>query len=147
MPLRRVLVACCLTAAVMLCGTPSVEASPGLMSKVNGVRKAHRLAPLRVSPALARSSAGYAGRLMQADRFGHASRIRASHRFSRLGEVLAFNRGWTSSASAVVRGWLRSPSHRAALLSPSFRYAGAGVVQGRFGSGKATIWVVHFGRP
>jgi uncharacterized protein YkwD len=42
--------------------------------------------------------------------------------------------------------WLRSPSHRAVILTRSMNLVGAGMVRGRFRGRRATIWVVQTGR-
>ena len=43
--------------------------------------------------------------------------------------------------------WLGSSPHRAIILDPKFNRAGAGRAHGRFKGHKATLWVMHFGRP
>ena len=123
----------------------SMGAASPMITKVNKVRNAHGLPALRESRSLARSSRRYAGHLMRTDRFGHAYRIHAKG-FKHLGEALALRSGWRPGRSATIRGWLRSPAHRALLLSRSFRQVGAGASRGRFGGRKATIWVLHLGR-
>jgi uncharacterized protein YkwD len=45
----------------------------------------------------------------------------------------------------TVEGWLDSPVHRPILMSGSFTHAGAGLAQGRYGRGRATIWVLQLG--
>jgi uncharacterized protein YkwD len=82
---------------------------------------------------------------MRTDSFHHASRIQASSRFKRLGEALALHPGWRPKRSVTVRRWLRSSGHRALLLSSRFRYVGAGMARGRYGSGYATIWTLQLG--
>jgi len=49
---------------------------------------------------------------MAADRLAHAPRIRAQHRFKKVGEVLAMQPGWRRSPGAAARAWLNSPGHR-----------------------------------
>jgi uncharacterized protein YkwD len=48
----------------------------------------------------------------------------------RIGEVLAWSRGETLTAAAVVDLWLGSPPHRRILLSRRYRDVGAGPVAG-----------------
>ena len=93
----------------------------------------------------ARGAGPYPRRGKRDDHFGHDSRIHASGSFSRLGEVLAYYRGWRIVRSRIVRQWLASSTHRAVLLSRAYRYVGAGRSRGYFGSGRATIWVAQFG--
>jgi streptogrisin C len=119
-----------------------------ILDGVGDARARHGLAPLRASHSLRRSASAFAGRLMRTQRFAHAKRIHASSRFHTLGETLAIRMGarrWRPCA--VVRAWLRSAGHRALLLSPAFRYAGAGYSHGRFGGRRAVIWVLHLGTP
>jgi uncharacterized protein YkwD len=82
---------------------------------------------------------------MAQDRLTHARRIQASRRFRRLGEVIGIHNGWRPKRSRIVGSWLRSPSHRFVLLNPTLRYIGVGKSRGRFGRGRATIWVVQLG--
>jgi uncharacterized protein YkwD len=67
----------------------------------------------------------------------------------RVGENLAWGVGSASTALNVVHRWLRSPAHRAVLLSSRFAYLGVrrrrlamrGAPRG------AVIWVAHLGKP
>jgi uncharacterized protein YkwD len=118
-----------------------------ILDYVNTARARHGLAPLRASNSLHRSATAFAGHLMRAQRFAHDTRIHASSRFRMLGEALAIRTGTPRlHPGATVRAWLRSPGHRALVLSRSFRYAGAGYSRGRFGGHTAVIWVLHLGR-
>jgi uncharacterized protein YkwD len=121
-------------------------AGASMVGKINKVRRAHGLAPLRASRSLKGSSRRFARHLMRIDYFGHFNRILASGRFRRLGEILALQRGWRLRRSSAVRGWLRSPGHRSILLSRAYRHVGAGHARGRFHGRLMTIWVVQFGR-
>jgi uncharacterized protein YkwD len=76
----------------------------------------------------------------------HRSRVSASGHFSRLGEALAMHGGRGLGVGSVVRMWLRSPTHRAVILTRSMNLVGAGASQGRFHGRRATIWVVQAGR-
>ena len=146
--MRRTSVLVVLACAALLLPASAAQANPArdVVQQVNNYRAAHGLSKLKLSRSLSRSSFAYARRLMRSDRFGHSSRIRASSRFHMLGENLAFSWGKRRSARIPVRGWSRSAPHRAVLLNRSFRYVGVGRVAGRFGSRRATIWVLHAGR-
>jgi uncharacterized protein YkwD len=117
-----------------------------LIGKINQVRAAHGLKKLRISKSLSRSSTRYSHRLMATGYFGHASRIQASRRFRRLGEVLEWRRGHRPGVRSTLRDWLNSPGHRSVILSPGFRYIGAGLARGRFRGRRAGIWVAQLGR-
>jgi uncharacterized protein YkwD len=141
-----------LTVAVGACLAPSASAtvadadeSEAMVAAINAVRAAHGLPPFRQNPALSRSSSAFAGSLMRAGVFRHAQRIRAAGGFRRLGEALAFHPGGRPRFGATVRRWLGSPMHRSLVLSGSFRWVGAGRSVGRFGGGRATIWVLQLG--
>jgi len=122
------------------------SASPPIVNKINKARRAHGLPALRYSRSLGRSSARFAHHLMAIDYFGHASRIRASGRFSALGECLARQWGWRLRPSRMVRGWMRSPVHRMILLSRRFNRVGAAPARGTFRGRRATFWVAQVGR-
>jgi len=141
-------------AAVTFCGlTLMVPASAGartmihvdMLHAVNAVRAQHGLAPFRHAKTLHRSASKYARWMLRADYFGHLSRIRASSRFSLLGENLAWNAGRRWRVGRTVRSWMNSPPHRALILHPGFHWMGAGVARGRLGGRMVTAWVLHFG--
>ncbi|MDQ3719323.1 MAG: CAP domain-containing protein [Actinomycetota bacterium] len=117
-----------------------------MVAEINVVRSEYGLPAFRASRSLNRSSARYGRRIMRSGRFSHAARIRASRLFRDLGEVLSLHRGWRARIRRTVANWMRSPGHRAVLLSPRYRWLGSGRVRGRFGGARATAWVVHVGR-
>jgi uncharacterized protein YkwD len=137
-----VLLACLAPGTVEASSGPSEET---LLRRLNDVRSAHGLRPLKLAPALEHSAGRFAGRLMATDVFGHGPRIRAGGSFRTLGETLALHTGWRPRPGTTVNRWLASPGHRPLVLSSRFRYAGAGVSHGRFGGRKATIWVLQLG--
>lgn len=116
-----------------------------LVDKINQVRAANGLRPLRISTSLNRSSRSYM-RMMRARRyFGHLSSIRMSRKFHKRGEVLAQNRGRGPKPGFAVRMWMNSPMHRAVLLDGGFRYIGVGRGYGSFGGRAVTAWVAQLG--
>ena len=143
----RTLVMACLSAAVLaLPSAAQASAPPDIMlRKINEARARHDAHALHPSGSLTASAGVYAGWLMHADYFGHVAGIRASGNFHRLGEILEIHGGGRARIARAVRRWLRSPGHRAVMLSRSFRYAGAGMAVGSFRGRRATIWTVHFG--
>jgi uncharacterized protein YkwD len=71
---------------------------------------------------------------------------RAGYRWTRVGENLGFGSGSLGRPYAVFSSWMRSPEHRANILSPGFRDLGIAVRLGPFsGSSNASVWVVEFG--
>ena len=136
-------------AFVFLLAPVAAEArkSPSLMvDKINEVRRAQGLAPMRYSSSLSRSSRRFARYLARTDQFTHGARISASNRFSRLGEVLALMRGWQVQRDLTLAYWLYSWSHRAVLLNPGYRYVGAARVNGYFKEIPMMFWTVQVGR-
>jgi uncharacterized protein YkwD len=123
---------------------PEDDASNRMVDAINSVRADHGLRALREAPKLVRSSGGYAKHLIRSDSFGHGSSFHNTG-FRTAGEILAYNSGWSAKPRPAIRMWLGSSSHRALMLGSRFRYAGAGIARGRFGSSMATMWVVHFG--
>jgi uncharacterized protein YkwD len=125
---------------------PAAAAPAGAaIDQLNDIRRASGLAPLRQSPALARSSTRYARHMIRADYFGHSSRIAVSSQFGRAGETLALHNGFSPQAGATIAGWMNSPGHRAVLLSSQYRFVGMGLARGRIGSRLVTVWVAHVG--
>ena len=63
----------------------------------------------------------------------------------RAGETIAWGSGSHATASATVAAWLKSPSHRAILLSRGFHWVGIGRNCGRFiGHPEACVWTADF---
>jgi uncharacterized protein YkwD len=112
---------------------------------VNAARAQHGLAAFHGSASLHRSASAYARWMLRADYFGHLSRIRASGRFSMLGEAVAWHSGRRPQVRRTVRRWMQSPPHRALILHPGFRWLGAGLARGGLSGRRATMWVLHFG--
>ena len=109
---------------------------------INVVRRAHRLAPLRLNADLSSAARGHSRDMVRRRYFAHnspeglspAHRVRATgylsgHRRWLVGETLAWWRGPATPAS-VVRGWIHSPPHRHVLLDSSLRDVGIGIVLG-----------------
>ena len=126
--------------------TANQRAEREMTRAINAVRAQHGLASFERSASLTGSAERYSSYLMQHDVFTHQSSIWASSRFALLGEALAMHSGDRFKVRSTIRQWLGSPSHRAILLSSTMRRQGAGVTRGRYGSGRAVIWVLHVGR-
>jgi uncharacterized protein YkwD len=126
-------------------GAVGYELPQRMVAAVNEVRAQHGLPPLAASASLHRSARRYARWMLRADYFGHLSRIRASSRFSLLGEALAWHTGRRPRVARTVRSWMGSPPHRALILHPGFRWLGAGPARGVLAGRRVTTWVLHFG--
>jgi uncharacterized protein YkwD len=118
-----------------------------MVERINDLRRSHGLRALEVSRSLMRSADAYSDTMMARQYFGHASRIQASSRFQRLGEIIEIHRGGHPDIDWALRDWLGSPPHMRVILDPWFTYIGAGYTVGRFTGRTNTIWTVHFGRP
>ena len=146
--LRMLVLAAVLIASLLVpAGTAAADSPTAKMiRKVNAYRQHRGLRPLHQSRSLNHSSHRYAGQMMHSGYFGHQSRIRASGRFKRLGEIIEMHRGHRSDIRGALRAWINSPGHNSILLDGNFSYVGAGMVEGRFHGRRATMWVMHFGR-
>jgi uncharacterized protein YkwD len=119
--------------------------STAMIEKVNSKRRANGLPALRASDALVGSSRSYARYMLKNDYFGHLASIRAGGSFSLLGETLAWHSGWRARVAYTFARWIASPSHRAVLMNPAYRFMGAGRARGRMGSRRASAWVAQLG--
>lgn len=141
-----------------------------LMREMNAVRADYGLAPLRARTSLQRAARKHSRYLARLGRLDHDSAggrpfwtrlVSAGHpRTSRMGENLALVGGCgrpagyvqlrrrerkvanAGEARRVVSMWLKSPGHRANLLSADFRFAGAGVTSD--GACNATMYTADY---
>jgi uncharacterized protein YkwD len=129
--------------------TTATQSERALLGAVNGVRTTHGLRPLRVDTALVRAARSYSARLISTDTFTHgAMGTRLAQHGARgpvFGENLAWGVGSRATASAIVRGWMASPGHRANLLRPGWNRIGLGALRGTFqGHRGATVVTADF---
>ena len=117
-----------------------------MVRTINKVRHAYGLRSLRPAYSLFASARSYSRRMMRSNYFGHMSRIPVASRWRAAGETIEWHAGWRLRPRAAVRRWMRSPSHRAVLLSRRFTRIGVGRARGRYGRKMATMWVAHVGR-
>jgi uncharacterized protein YkwD len=103
------------------------------------IRARHGLRALHAESHLRRAARGHSADMRRGGYFSHTSRdgrsaadrVRAAgyRRAAAVGEIIAYGSGRLSRPRAIVRAWMRSPSHRDAILSPEFREIGVGVVR------------------
>jgi uncharacterized protein YkwD len=136
-----------LIAAAVVLPAASAAANPqqDAIDQLNQIRQANGLPELRASDSLHRSSTKYARHMIDTDYFGHATRIAVSSQFGRAGETLELHSGFNPDPAQTITEWMNSPTHRAVLLSPSYRWVGMGIARGRIGSSLVTVWVAHVG--
>jgi uncharacterized protein YkwD len=105
--------------------------------------------PLRLTRAARAKNADVARCGFSHTACGHAFEYRinqAGYRWTRVGENLGFGGGSLGRPYAIFSNWMRSPGHRANILSPGFRDLGIAVRLGSFsGHSNASLWVVEFG--
>ena len=133
-----------------------------LLARVNAVRAAHHLRPLRISPGLHRAAVQHSAQMARDGYFSHSSasgaafwrRIlrfygKSGYRYWSVGENLAWAAPDLSPARTVTL-WLHSPAHRANLLAPRWREIGLAAVHVTSGRGvyagySPTIVTADFG--
>ena len=159
----RMLLAVCLAAAACLAVAPIASAKAhtckhsgaqaGQATKkqlvratlclLNKHRRAHHMAPLRLSKRLGVAARGHSAEMARVHYFSHNSRSGASfldrirragylkraHRWS-VGENIAWGTGRLSTPRSIVRAWMHSPGHRANILQRGFRHIGIGISVG-----------------
>jgi uncharacterized protein YkwD len=106
---------------------------------VNAERVKNGLRPLVWDAALTRMARLYSEKMASQNFFSHKApdgeglreRSRASGivGFKRLGENLAYNKGFADAASCAVVGWMRSEGHREHILDGEFTRSGLGIAR------------------
>lgn len=152
MPRIRTLIALTALTVAMFAALTSMaqgadHADRYMMRKVNHARREHGLGKLHMSRNLTHSAWKYAHYLMSHQEFQHQSRIQASSRWHRLGEILEIQTGRKPGVKRAFRCWMNSSEHRNIILDGSFSSMGAGRASGWWHGRKMVIWVMHFGRP
>lgn len=106
---------------------------------VNAERVKKGLRPLVWDAELTRMARLYSEKMASQNFFSHKSpdgkglreRSRASGivGFKRLGENLAYNKGFEDAAACAVVGWMRSEGHRDHILDEEFTRSGLGIAR------------------
>jgi uncharacterized protein YkwD len=129
---------------------PADAVSSSAAAQINAFRASHGLPRLVVDGRLIRAARSQSSAMMSRRTLAHGPTGSGKQRLTRLcmrmgartvGETI----GWISfrsprkQAAGIVRWWMNSPPHRAALMSPSFRRIGVGRRIGRAG-GRKVVW-------
>jgi uncharacterized protein YkwD len=132
--------------------------------EVNRTRAARGLRPLRANRSLAASARRHSSQMGARGFFDHDSadgtpfwrrieRFYVDTGFSSwaVGENIFWRSPTTIAPTGVVRAWLKSPGHRANMLSRTWRDVGVGAVSlpsapGVFGGAPVTIVTIDFGK-
>jgi uncharacterized protein YkwD len=125
---------------------------------INQARAQHGLAALRWSGALGHAAAAHSRDMVRRDYFAHDSPggSTPSRRVGRsgylggarawsVGETIAWGTGGYATPGSIVRGWLRSPGHRAILLDGRLRDVGVGIAIGAPGAQGGATYTGDFG--
>jgi uncharacterized protein YkwD len=118
------------------------DGEQAMFTQINATRGAHGRPAVKYSEALSDSARAYAGRMARYHLWRHSTR-RATRGYRSVREILARYTGRPGHIGTVVRMWLGSGVHRAALLGGS-RWAGVGMATGRLSGRVVTYWVVRF---
>jgi uncharacterized protein YkwD len=139
---KRSLVVAALTVLALLPASAPAEASTAsrMVAKMNAVRAAHGIGPLREVHKLNRSSYRWGRYLMRRDWLGHASLSKSHVK----GEIIELHGGRANKIARTVGAWMSSSGHRAVLLAGRFHRVGVGKTTGRFNGRRVTIWVARF---
>lgn len=116
---------------------------------INVVRAEKGLEPVRLDLQLWRAARSHTGDMLRRGYFAHGATTdrlaRYIHGAGVVGETLAWGSGTCKSPASTVRSWLDSPTHRALLLDPDFRYVGVGSSGGPFqGEQWARVYTADF---
>ncbi len=133
-----------------------------VLGELNAVRRAHGLAPLRLSRPLATAADSHSRAMGTFGFFGHSSRDGSAfwkrvQRFYGPGGSVNWSVGenllWSTTgldASGALKLWMASPSHRKNILTPRWREVGLAAVTvpaapGVFGGRDVVIITSDFG--
>ena len=146
---------------LMVAAGPAQAATPhwkGLLREINRVRTSHGLHPMAMSQGLRAAAERHSRDMMWHGYFAHTSptgstltqRVMTSGFVTYgswwAGETLAYGYGGQGDPAAVVKAWLRSPEHRAIMLSSRYHLLGIGREYGTFlGHHGASVWTVDWG--
>jgi uncharacterized protein YkwD len=139
---------------------PGADALAVTVCLINAERRARGLSPLGANARLARAAHRHARDMVTRAYFSHVTpegrtftdRLRRAGYARRScawagGEALAWGSGAFVTPASRVAAWLRSPPHRAILLSRSFREVGIGIVKGSPGNARSgATYAGAFGR-
>jgi uncharacterized protein YkwD len=149
-PVLAILITASTAHAATRCGTAGHSAAElgapvrtTTLCLLNAKRRAHALAPLRLSPKLARAARRHSRDMVGHRYFTHDSRsgapftariaatgwMRGRDGWS-VGENLAWGGGPRAAPEAIVAAWMGSSSHRRNILDRSFLMIGIGIAAG-----------------
>jgi uncharacterized protein YkwD len=130
------------------------SAGAATLCLLNDQRRRFGLHALQSNAKLARVAAGHSLSMVRSRYFAHgafSARILGSGyargaRSWAIGENIAWGSGSRSTPSAIVSSWMKSPPHRANILSPGFRQIGVGIAPGTPAGMAGGTYTTDFGR-
>jgi uncharacterized protein YkwD len=133
------------------------RAIQGMVCLTNYARRAKGLRPYRRSRRLDRSASMKSADILRCNSFSHTACGRpfgfwiekgyVTRQCWWAGENIAWGSYGLGSTREIFKAWMRSPGHRAAILSRNYKDIGIGFRMGKLGRWKsARVWVQHFGR-
>jgi uncharacterized protein YkwD len=152
-------IACTLTLAAPALASPTLNSyEKQLLAQVNKQRAKHGLSQLRLNSKLVASARTHSADMGARKYFEHdapapneeswSARIvrcgytKKGYRCWKAGEDIFYGAGLYSSPVFVVASWMKSPAHRAVILTRAFRDAGVGAVKTEDGYGgiDGVVW-------
>jgi len=142
----------------------ATQAQATTLCLMNAQRTARGLRALSAQPTLTKVATGYAKQMADQHFFDHTSpsgstllsRVKATSYLAgatnwSLGENIAWGTNRLSTPRATVENWMKSPPHRANLLSSQFTEVGIGLAAGGGTlddnpDGLGTTYVTNFGK-
>jgi uncharacterized protein YkwD len=134
------------------------RAQSATLCLINAARTQRGLSRLGPTEALARAAGAHSHEMAVRDFFSHNSPggLTPAQRIDRagylggasrwtVGETIAWGTGSSASPASIVRSWLRSPPHRAILLSGRFHDVGIGIAVGAPQGGSGATFTGDFG--
>jgi uncharacterized protein YkwD len=129
-----------------------------VVNLVNQKRASHGLVKLRVNSKLETAARAHSKEMGSKQYFSHdsasgetfARRVirygytRSGYSYWAAGENIAWGSGLYATANAVVNSWMKSPAHRAVILTRKFRDVGLGAVVCDNGYGSCASPVTFF---
>jgi uncharacterized protein YkwD len=137
-------------AAIFPSVAPADAVSNAVAARVNALRSSHGLPTLAVDGRLNRAARSQSAAMMSRNQLAHGPTGSGRTRLTRLctrmkartvGETIGWIRYRSPQAQAegIVRWWMNSPPHRAALMSGTFHRIGVGRRTGR-SAGHKVVW-------
>jgi uncharacterized protein YkwD len=134
----------------------TAQAEQSVTCLVNKARRGHHARRLSWDPGLQAAAQGHSAAMDSGNFFAHGDtlgRIKSSGYLGgasawQVGETIHWGFGGHGTPKATVARWMKSPGHRATMLSRRFRNIGVGVAMGSplgGGGGNSAIYTADFG--